>query len=45
MMTSVMMKLNLQYDQILNMEFHTLKRFIDILVEIKKAGETPNRDL
>lgn len=35
----MMMKLNLQYNQILDMEFHTLRRFIDILVDIKKASE------
>ena len=34
------MKLSIPYEEIMNMEFHTLKKFLDIIVEnVKRSNE------
>lgn len=38
MMTSVMMKIPMTYNEINDMQFHTLKKFLDILVEMNKRS-------
>ncbi len=34
MMTAVMMKVNITYHEALDMEYHTLKKFMDSIVEV-----------
>lgn len=39
MMTALMMKLNVSYNDMLNMEFHTIKNLLNTLVDLTNQKE------